>query len=127
MQNDYVFNPLVGQRDAYDLRQNSSALFPPTYYITYLASQNVMLKIGAEVSFQPCNNDTNALVLESGDVSCCSMAFTGLSRLSRVLERFYQNSRSWLTPGSKPWHGCVLICSYMAMKLTHTSWSGRGC
>ena len=46
--------PAVGDRDDEDLRQNSSALFPPEYYTNYLALKSVTKKIGAVSTYSEC-------------------------------------------------------------------------
>ena len=71
-QNDHVYVPAVGDRDPYDLRQNSSALFPPEYYLNYLSIPEVMSKIGAETTYQECPNAPYELFLKTGDV--CRLA-----------------------------------------------------
>ncbi|KAJ6625126.1 alpha/beta-hydrolase [Mycena sp. CBHHK59/15] len=53
---DTLFVPAVGNRDSDDLRQNSSALFPPEYYLNYLALTDVKTQIGAETTYQECAN-----------------------------------------------------------------------
>ena len=35
IQNDNVLNPAVANRDPYDLRQNTSALFPFEFYVDF--------------------------------------------------------------------------------------------
>ncbi|KAF9224939.1 alpha/beta-hydrolase [Gyrodon lividus] len=51
---DYVFVPAIGDLDSYDLRQNSSSLFPPEYYVHYLRKKHVMKRIGAETKYEEC-------------------------------------------------------------------------
>lgn len=46
-----VFVPAVGNRDSDDLRQNSSALFPPEFYLNLLANETVKKLIGAESTY----------------------------------------------------------------------------
>ncbi|KAF8558650.1 alpha/beta-hydrolase [Imleria badia] len=62
-----VFTPAVGNRDSYDLRQNSSALFPPEYYLNYLSNPEVMGKIGAESTYQECPDAPYELFVKTGD------------------------------------------------------------
>ncbi|KAF8452620.1 Alpha/Beta hydrolase protein [Boletus edulis BED1] len=62
-----VYVPAIGHRDPYDLRQNSSWLFPPEYYTTYLTNPEVMSTIGAESAYQECSLDANGLVVNTGD------------------------------------------------------------
>ncbi|KAF7794211.1 hypothetical protein EIP86_005343 [Pleurotus ostreatoroseus] len=45
-----VFIPAVGDRDSDDLRQNSSALFPPEFYVTFLHNSTITTLIGSEVT-----------------------------------------------------------------------------
>ena len=46
-----MFVPAVGNRDSDDLRQNSSALFPPEFYLNLLANETVKKLIGAESTY----------------------------------------------------------------------------
>ncbi|KAH7910406.1 Alpha/Beta hydrolase protein [Hygrophoropsis aurantiaca] len=64
---DYAFVPAVGDRDSYDLRQNSSALFPPEYYVHYLRKKHVMKKIGAMVRYDECPDAPYKLFVKTGD------------------------------------------------------------
>lgn len=64
---DYVFVPAVGDRDADDLRQNASALFPPEYYVAYLQNPEVMARIGAEVQYQECSYPVDDEFERTGD------------------------------------------------------------
>ena len=72
-QNERVFVPTVGDRDSYDLRQNSSALFPPEYYVNYLSIPEVVSKIGAETTYQECPDAPSELFLKTGDVCCLAL------------------------------------------------------
>ncbi|KAF8184810.1 alpha/beta-hydrolase [Pholiota molesta] len=47
-----LFVPAVGDRDSDDLRQNSSALFPPEFYVNFLHTASIKKKIGAETRYQ---------------------------------------------------------------------------
>jgi hypothetical protein len=51
-----VFVPAVGDRDSDDLRQNSSALFPPEFYVSFLNLNTTRAAIGAEVRYAECVN-----------------------------------------------------------------------
>ncbi|KAJ7059266.1 alpha/beta-hydrolase [Mycena amicta] len=62
-----LFVPAVGSRDSDDLRQNSSALFPPEYYLNYLAQASVRTAIGAEVAYSECPNAPFELFAKTGD------------------------------------------------------------
>ncbi|KAF8558651.1 alpha/beta-hydrolase [Imleria badia] len=68
---DYCINnvafPAVGDRDPYDLRQNSSASFPPEYYLNYLSNSEIMNKIGAETTYQECTDSPYELIVNTGD------------------------------------------------------------
>jgi hypothetical protein len=64
-----VFSPAVGDRDPDDLRQNSSALFPPEYYTTYLALPEVLEKIGATSTYGECPDPPYNKFVKTGDVS----------------------------------------------------------
>jgi hypothetical protein len=61
--------PAVGNRDPYDLRQNSSALFPPEFYVNYLHTAAVKSKIGAKTQYQECPDAPYNLFVATGDVS----------------------------------------------------------
>ncbi|KAG6329228.1 hypothetical protein ID866_9862 [Astraeus odoratus] len=85
---EYVILPAIGDRDPYDLRQNSSALFPPDYYVTYLNRQDIMNQIGAEVQYQQCSTAASTLMVDTGDVSSIQelRARTLLPQLSELAE-----------------------------------------
>ncbi|KAG1848595.1 Alpha/Beta hydrolase protein [Suillus tomentosus] len=53
---DNVFTPAAGNYDGYDIRQNSSGLFPPEYYVHYLHKEDVMKKIDAQVKYEECSD-----------------------------------------------------------------------
>lgn len=65
----------MGDYDSYDLRQNSSSLFPPEYYIYYLGKEYVMEQIGAQVEYQECPDAPYELFARTGDVGFCSASF----------------------------------------------------
>ncbi|KAG1822825.1 Alpha/Beta hydrolase protein [Suillus subaureus] len=64
---DNVFVPAVGDYDSYDIRQNSSALFPPEYYVHYLRKKDVMKKIGAQVKYKECPDAPYEEFVKTGD------------------------------------------------------------
>ncbi|KAG2036585.1 Alpha/Beta hydrolase protein [Suillus americanus] len=64
---DNVFTPAVGNYDSYDIRQNSSALFPPEYYVYYLLREDVMKKIGAQVKYEECSDAPYEKIANTGD------------------------------------------------------------
>ncbi|KAG6380281.1 Alpha/Beta hydrolase protein [Boletus reticuloceps] len=64
---NHVTAPAFGDRDPDDLRQNSSALFPPVHYVTYLTNPEVMSTIGAESGYQPCPDASYELFVKTGD------------------------------------------------------------
>ncbi|KAI9567731.1 Alpha/Beta hydrolase protein [Boletus coccyginus] len=64
---NYVYVPAVGDRDPYDLRQNSSALSTPDHFADYLRLPQVMSAIGAETTFQECPDGPYELFVETGD------------------------------------------------------------
>ena len=66
-----VFNPAIGDRDADDLRQNSSALFPSESYVDFLQQAHIQKKIGAEVHYQECPDAPYNLFVKTGDVRFC--------------------------------------------------------
>ena len=59
---------MVGYYDLYDLRQNASALFPPAYYMKYLADPSVLKKIGAEIPYSECSGQVGQNFVLTGDV-----------------------------------------------------------
>ncbi|KAL4071737.1 Alpha/Beta hydrolase protein [Scleroderma yunnanense] len=63
----YVYTPAMGNYDPYDLRQNSSALYPPEYYLTYLSIPAVMKRIGAESQYNECADAPYNLIYDAGD------------------------------------------------------------
>lgn len=64
---DNVFVPAVGDRDSDDLRQNSSALFPPEFYVNFLSLASVKAKIGAESNYAECPDAPFELFVPTGD------------------------------------------------------------
>jgi carboxypeptidase C (cathepsin A) len=64
---NYIQTPAIGNRDPYDLRQNSSALFPPEYYINFLSDPSILKKIGATSTYSECANPPYDLFENSGD------------------------------------------------------------
>ena len=64
-----VFVPAVGDRDSDDLRQNSSALFPPEFYVKFLHNQTIKDLIGAESNYEECADLPFELFTTTGDVS----------------------------------------------------------
>jgi len=67
-QGNEVGDPVLDGYDAYDLRQNASASFPPAYYTKYLADPSVLKKIGAEVPYLECSGQVNDNFVPTGDV-----------------------------------------------------------
>ncbi|KAF8843465.1 alpha/beta-hydrolase, partial [Paxillus ammoniavirescens] len=63
----YVSTPAIGGRDDNDLRQNSSALFPPEYYVDYLRKKHVMKKIGAQTKYEQCPDAPYTPFWNTGD------------------------------------------------------------
>ncbi|KAF8899618.1 alpha/beta-hydrolase [Gymnopilus junonius] len=64
---DNLFVPAVGDRDSDDLRQNSSALFPPEFYVKFLREQSIMTQIGAEHRYSECPDAPFELFTRTGD------------------------------------------------------------
>ncbi|KAF9479203.1 alpha/beta-hydrolase [Pholiota conissans] len=64
---DNVFVPAVGDRDSDDLRQNSSASFPPEFYVNFLRSASVKAQIGANSTYRECANAPFNLFTKTGD------------------------------------------------------------
>ncbi|KAF8965392.1 alpha/beta-hydrolase [Flammula alnicola] len=64
---DNVFVPAVGDRDSDDLRQNSSALFPPEFYLDFLRLASIKTQIGAESTYRECANAPFNLFTKTGD------------------------------------------------------------
>ncbi|KAI0768078.1 alpha/beta-hydrolase [Trametes elegans] len=62
-----VLIPAVGDRDSYDLRQNASSLFPPSYYLDLLHNKTILEKIGAEVEFEMCSDAVGNQFARTGD------------------------------------------------------------
>ncbi len=58
----------VGNYDPYDLRQNSTAAFPPEYYVNYLQSPTIKAQIGANTTYQECPNAPYNKFITTGDV-----------------------------------------------------------
>ncbi|KAG1881409.1 Alpha/Beta hydrolase protein [Suillus tomentosus] len=62
-----VYTPAAGDYDGYDIRQNSSGLFPPEYYVHYLHKEDVMKKIGAQVKYEECSDAPYEKFVKTGD------------------------------------------------------------
>jgi len=62
-----VFIPAVGDRDSDDLRQNSSALFPPSFYVDFLSLPSIKKKIGAVSTYSECADPPFELFVRTGD------------------------------------------------------------
>ncbi|PBK90716.1 alpha/beta-hydrolase [Armillaria gallica] len=62
-----LFIPAVGDRDSDDLRQNSSALFPPSFYIDFLSNATVKKRIGATSDYSECPDAPFELFERTGD------------------------------------------------------------
>ncbi|KAG6901228.1 hypothetical protein C0995_015045 [Termitomyces sp. Mi166 len=71
---DHLFVPAIGNRDPYDLRQDSSEPFPPEFYVNYLGLSSVTTAIGAEVAYGECPDPPFELFAKTGDVcpKCCN-------------------------------------------------------
>ncbi|KAF8730365.1 hypothetical protein AX14_005602 [Amanita brunnescens Koide BX004] len=64
---DTMYTLAVGNYDPYDLRQNSTAAFPPEYYVTYLQTPAIMAQIGANTTYQECPNAPYNKFVPTGD------------------------------------------------------------
>jgi hypothetical protein len=73
-----VFVPAVGDRDSDDLRQNSSALFPPEFYVDFLGLASIKKKIGAESKYRECADAPFELFVRTGDVILCPSNLSSL-------------------------------------------------
>ncbi|KAF8639214.1 hypothetical protein AX17_001699 [Amanita inopinata Kibby_2008] len=62
-----IYVPAVNGLDPYDLRQNSSELFPPEYYVNFLQTASVKKQIGADVQYQECPNAPYEPFVTTGD------------------------------------------------------------
>ncbi|KAK0460685.1 alpha/beta-hydrolase [Desarmillaria tabescens] len=62
-----IFVPAVGDRDSDDLRQNSSALFPPSFYIDFLSNTTIKERIGATSDYSECADAPFELFVRTGD------------------------------------------------------------
>ncbi|KAI0634438.1 alpha/beta-hydrolase [Trametes polyzona] len=64
-----VLSAAVGDRDQYDLRQNSSSPnpFPPTFYVDFLNNATILEQIGAQGPYAECSDAVNDLFLKTGD------------------------------------------------------------
>ncbi|EIM84650.1 alpha/beta-hydrolase [Stereum hirsutum FP-91666 SS1] len=62
-----VFVPAFGDRDVDDLRQNSSALFPPEFYLDFLANETIKALIGATSTYGECPDAPDELFERTGD------------------------------------------------------------
>lgn len=106
----------MGDRDADDLRQNASALFPPEYYVAYLQNPEVMARIGAEVSTPAGALRAVKIALRSVNDRCNTRSaptrsMMSLSEPETMRARSFPNSAHWRTQGSK--------CSYGYISYSH--------
>ncbi|KAF8881135.1 Alpha/Beta hydrolase protein [Mucidula mucida] len=62
-----LFIPAIGDRDSDDLRQNSSALFPPSFYVDFLHNPTVKRRIGAESQYSECPDAPFDFFVKTGD------------------------------------------------------------
>ncbi|EDR04208.1 uncharacterized protein LACBIDRAFT_252730 [Laccaria bicolor S238N-H82] len=67
IQNDNVLNLAAANRDPYDLRQNTSALFPFEFYVDLSNLHSTRTKIGAEVRYKECPNAPLRPFVKTGD------------------------------------------------------------
>ncbi|KAG1740432.1 Alpha/Beta hydrolase protein [Suillus paluster] len=65
---EYVYFPAAHGYDDYDVRQNSSNLFPPQYEVDYLHKKDVMKKIGAQVTYERCPDPPYDQFVYTGDL-----------------------------------------------------------
>ncbi|KAF8574796.1 alpha/beta-hydrolase [Ramaria rubella] len=65
--NDETFEKIIGNRDDDDLRQNSSALFPPEFYVNFLGLPEIKTKIGATSTYGECPDPPFELFEKTGD------------------------------------------------------------
>jgi hypothetical protein len=86
-----VFVPAVGDRDSYDLRQNSSAPFPPEYYLNYLSNPSILEKIGAVSTYTECSTPVDDNFVKTGDVGD---KINGNTICPTCLH--FQDARTWL-------------------------------
>ena len=64
--------PAFGDRYGDDLKQNdSTANFPPGSYFDFLHRADIQKKIGAEVQYIECTDQTYKLFAKTGDVRFC--------------------------------------------------------
>ena len=59
----------IGNRDPYDLTQDSSASFPPEYYLNYLSEPSVVSAIGAQSTYTECADPPYNKFVTTGDVN----------------------------------------------------------
>ncbi|KAF9005082.1 alpha/beta-hydrolase [Cyathus striatus] len=62
-----IYDLAIDGRDSDDLRQNTSASFPPTFYLKYIRTQEVMDAIGARNSFDQCSDDVRVAFGDAGE------------------------------------------------------------
>lgn len=100
---DNVFVPAVGDRDSDDLRQNSSALFPPEFYVDFLHQASIQKKIGAEVRYHECPDAPFELFVKTGDV-CFYMRYLRCQvNLTKTCNAGCQNISSSVRKSCKLW------------------------
>ena len=92
----HIVIPAIGDRDKYDLRQNSSALFPSESYINFLNQADIQKNISAEVQYFEFSGAVYDLFANTGDVRFCLPYFLQ-TRFKVNLQRLeIQIARTWL-------------------------------
>ncbi|KAF8176361.1 Alpha/Beta hydrolase protein [Mycena galopus ATCC 62051] len=109
-----LLDDAIGNLDPYDLRQTSAALFPPEYYVNYLALSSVTKAIGATSStYSECPDAPYELFEKTGDD-----ARTLLPQLGNVVDT---GIRVLI------WHGDAdIICNWLGGQaaVLAMDWSG---
>ena len=78
-----------------DLRQNSSALFPPESYIDFLHQADIQKKIGAETQYLECPDAPYNLFVNTGDVGFLPTIFIPVDTIYGELNKI-QDARTCL-------------------------------
>ncbi|KAI6002116.1 Alpha/Beta hydrolase protein [Pisolithus albus] len=119
---NYVLTPAMGNYDPYDLRQNSTALFPPQYYSKYLSIESVKERIGAETTYTNCSGEAYSKIIKTGDFArtflpdLSQLANSGLKILIWVCKGAFELIKFPSNPGLHAKAGDVdIICNWLGV------------
>ena len=81
-----MFVPVMGDRDDNDLCQNTSAAFPPKFYVDFPGWVDIKAKIGVTSMYSKCPDMPFELFVKMGDVSVAVSRIYSTIILTAVLK-----------------------------------------